>query len=82
MTIEIILKLLGYLSKDTKRELYSKLGEMVKNDRARYILTDEQKKAIKDRTAELVKNSNGEIPAYIFGHKSFHEEYNSSPWHE
>jgi len=79
--VKTILKLLNNISKEERKEVYSQLGKIVKNERSGYRLTVEQKVAIKEHTEELYKNAKGEIPKYIFGHRSYHEEFNDNTWH-
>jgi len=80
MKTKIILKQLGNISKEERSEIYVELRKMIKNDRAKYMLSPEEKKAISVRTEELYENTKGDIPRHIFGHRNFHKELNSSTW--
>lgn len=51
--VKTILKLLNNISKEERKEVYSQLGKIVKNERSGYRLTVEQKVAIKEHTEEL-----------------------------
>jgi len=79
---ETILKLLKKISKEERQEVYFKLGKVVKNERSKYLLTAEQKIAIQERTEKLYRNSKGDIPKYIFGHRRYHQELNNDIWHD
>jgi len=71
--IDMVLDLLENMTKDARSKIYSKLKQMIVDDRPNQHLTEAQKKAIDIRVEKLYEKSGGEIPKYIFHHRSFHE---------
>lgn len=82
MTTKIILKLLSFISKKTRREVCGGLEKIVRNERGGYVLTDAQLKSIKERTERLISEAGDSIPSFIFHHKRYHKELDNAVWQD